>query len=106
VQKMPLSNNKVQSIRESYYMMGALLAGCKKCVTGLPGGCPLWPRPIDQHIKGCEALGAKVTNEYGAMYLEAEKLTGAKIFFDVVSVGATINLMGAASQAEGKTILE
>lgn len=87
-------------------MMGAMLARFKKCVIGLPGGCPLGPRPIDQHIKGFEALGAKVTNEYGAMYLEAEKLTGAKIFFDVVSVGATINLMVAASQAEGKTILE
>lgn len=105
-QNMPLSNNKVQSLRASYYMMGAMLARFKKCVIGLPGGCPLGPRPIDQHIKGFEALGAKVTNEYGAMYLEAEKLTGAKIFFDVVSVGATINLMVAASQAEGKTILE
>ncbi len=105
-QNMPLSNNKVQSLRASYYMMGAMLARFKKCVIGLPGGCPLGPRPIDQHIKGFEALGAKVTNEYGAMYLEAEKLTGAKIFFDVVSVGATINLMVAASQAEGNTILE
>lgn len=105
-QNMPLSNNKVQSLRASYYMMGAMLARFKKCVIGLPGGCPLGPRPIDQHIKGFEALGAKVTNEYGAMYLEAEKLTGAKIFFDVVSVGATINLMVAASRAEGKTILE
>src|SRR5690625_1722563 len=105
-QNMPLSNNKVQSLRASYYMMGAMLARFKKCVIGLPGGCPLGPRPIDQHIKGFEALGAKVTNEYGAMYLEAEKLTGAKIFFDVVSVRATINLMMAASCAEGRTILE
>src|SRR5690625_932352 len=105
-ENMPLPNTKVQSLRASYYMMGAMLARFKKCVIGLPGGCPLGPRPIDQHIKGFEALGAKVTNEYGAMYLEAEKLTGAKIFFDVVSVGATINLMVAASQAEGKTILE
>lgn len=105
-ENMPLPNTKVQSLRASYYMMGAMLARFKKCVIGLPGGCPLGPRPIDQHIKGFEALGAKVTNEHGAMYLIAEKLTGAKIFFDVVSVGATINLMIAASCAEGKTILE
>ncbi|CAM4339761.1 UDP-N-acetylglucosamine 1-carboxyvinyltransferase [Lacicoccus alkaliphilus] len=105
-ENMPLPNTKVQSLRASYYMMGAMLARFRKCVIGLPGGCPLGPRPIDQHIKGFEALGAKVTNEYGAMYLEAEKLTGAKIFFDVVSVGATINLMMAASCAEGRTILE
>ncbi|SOC42739.1 UDP-N-acetylglucosamine 1-carboxyvinyltransferase [Salinicoccus kekensis] len=105
-ENMPLANTKVQSLRASYYMMGAMLARFKKCVIGLPGGCPLGPRPIDQHIKGFEALGAKVTNEYGAMYLEAEKLTGAKIFFDVVSVGATINLMMAASCAEGRTTLE
>lgn len=105
-ENMPLPNTKVQSLRASYYMMGAMLARFKKCVIGLPGGCPLGPRPIDQHIKGFEALGAEVTNEHGAMYLVAEKLKGAKIFFDVVSVGATINLMIAASCAEGKTILE
>lgn len=103
---MPLPNNKVQSLRASYYMMGAMLSRFKKCVIGLPGGCPLGPRPIDQHIKGFEALGAEVTNEHGAMYLTAEKLVGAKIFFDVVSVGATINMMLAASCAEGRTTLE
>ena len=105
-ENMPLPNTKVQSLRASYYMMGAMLARFKKCVIGLPGGCPIGPRPIDQHIKGFEALGAKVTNEHGAMYLEAEELKGAKIFFDVVSVGATINLMIAASGAKGQTILE
>lgn len=105
-ENMPLPNTKVQSLRASYYMMGAMLARFKKCVIGLPGGCPLGPRPIDQHIKGFESLGAKVTNEHGAMYLVADRLKGAKIFFDVVSVGATINLMIAASCAEGKTILE
>src|SRR5699024_12734711 len=103
---LPLPNNKVQSLRASYYMMGAMLGRFKKCVIGLPGGCPLGPRPIDRHIKGFEALAAKVTNEHGAMYLTAEKLVGAKIFFDVVSVGATINMMLAASCAEGRTILE
>ncbi|WP_017549623.1 UDP-N-acetylglucosamine 1-carboxyvinyltransferase [Salinicoccus carnicancri] len=105
-ENMPLPNTKVQSLRASYYMMGAMLARFKKCVIGLPGGCPLGPRPIDQHIKGFEALGAKVTNEHGAMYLVAEELKGTKIFFDVVSVGATINLMIAASCAKGRTVLE
>src|SRR5699024_11608825 len=66
----------------------------------------LGPRPIDQHIKGFEAFGAKVTNEQGAMYLIAEELTGAKIFMDVVSVGATINIMLAACLAKGKTVIE
>lgn len=103
---MPLPNHKVQSLRASYYMMGAMLGKFKKCVIGLPGGCPLGPRPIDQHIKGFEALGATVTNEAGGMYLEAEELKGAKIFLDVVSVGATINIMLAASMAKGKTIIE
>ena len=103
---LPLPNNKVQSLRASYYMMGAMLGRFKKCVIGLPGGCPLGPRPIDQHIKGFEALGAKVTNEQGAMYLIAEELVGAKIFMDVVSVGATINIMLAASLAKGKTVIE
>lgn len=103
---MPLPNHKVQSLRASYYMMGAMLGKFKKCVIGLPGGCPLGPRPIDQHIKGFEALGATVTNEAGGMYLEAEELKGAKIFLDVVSVGATINIMLAASMAKGKTVIE
>lgn len=103
---MPLPNHKVQSLRASYYMMGAMLGKFKKCIIGLPGGCPLGPRPIDQHIKGFEALGAKITNEAGGMYLEAEELKGAKIFMDVVSVGATINIMLAASMAKGKTVIE
>ena len=103
---MPLPNHKVQSLRASYYMMGAMLGKFKKCVIGLPGGCPLGPRPIDQHIKGFEALGATVTNEAGGMYLEAKELKGAKIFLDVVSVGATINIMLAASMAKGKTVIE
>ncbi|WP_414052171.1 UDP-N-acetylglucosamine 1-carboxyvinyltransferase [Macrococcus animalis] len=103
---MPLPNHKVQSLRASYYMMGAMLGKFKKVVIGLPGGCPLGPRPIDQHIKGFEALGATVTNEAGGMYLEAKELKGAKIFLDVVSVGATINIMLAASMATGNTVIE
>ncbi|WP_027965186.1 UDP-N-acetylglucosamine 1-carboxyvinyltransferase [Halalkalibacillus halophilus] len=103
---MPLPNGRVKKLRASYYFMGAMLGRFKKAVIGLPGGCDLGPRPIDQHIKGFEALGAEVTNEQGAIYLRAEKLTGAKIYLDVVSVGATINIMLAAVRAEGKTVIE
>ncbi|MET3699039.1 UDP-N-acetylglucosamine 1-carboxyvinyltransferase [Bacillus oleivorans] len=103
---MPLPNGKVKKLRASYYLMGAMLGRFKKAVIGLPGGCHLGPRPIDQHIKGFEALGAKVTNEQGAIYLRAEELRGARIYLDVVSVGATINIMLAAVRAKGKTIIE
>jgi len=103
---MPLPNGKVKKLRASYYLMGAMLGRFKKAVVGLPGGCHLGPRPIDQHIKGFEALGATVTNEQGAIYLRAEELRGARIFLDVVSVGATINIMLAASRAKGVTVIE
>ena len=103
---MPLPNGKVKKLRASYYLMGAMLGRFKKAVIGLPGGCYLGPRPIDQHIKGFEALGAQVTNEQGAIYLRADKLQGARIYLDVVSVGATINIMLAAVLAEGRTIIE
>lgn len=103
---MPLPNGKVKKLRASYYLMGAMLGRFKKAVIGLPGGCHLGPRPIDQHIKGFEALGATVTNEQGAIYLRAEELTGARIYLDVVSVGATINIMLAAVLAKGRTIIE
>lgn len=103
---MPLPNGKVKKLRASYYFMGAMLGKFKKAVIGLPGGCFLGPRPIDQHIKGFEALGAEVTNEQGAIYLRANELRGARIYLDVVSVGATINIMLAAVKAKGKTIIE
>jgi UDP-N-acetylglucosamine 1-carboxyvinyltransferase len=103
---MPLPNGKVKKLRASYYLMGAMLGRFKKAVIGLPGGCNLGPRPIDQHIKGFEALGAKVTNEQGAIYLRADELVGARIYLDVVSVGATINIMLAAVRAKGQTIIE
>ena len=73
---MPLPNGRVKKLRASYYLMGAMLGKFKKAVIGLPGGCNLGPRPIDQHIKGFEALGAKVTNEQGAIYLRADELVG------------------------------
>ncbi|QKS72781.1 UDP-N-acetylglucosamine 1-carboxyvinyltransferase [Paenalkalicoccus suaedae] len=103
---MPLPNGKVKKLRASYYLMGAMLGKFKKAVIGLPGGCNLGPRPIDQHIKGFEALGAKVTNEQGAIYLQADELIGNRIYLDVVSVGATINIMLAAVKAKGQTIIE
>ncbi|TYR80191.1 UDP-N-acetylglucosamine 1-carboxyvinyltransferase [Priestia megaterium] len=103
---MPLPSGKVKKLRASYYLMGAMLGRFKKAVVGLPGGCYLGPRPIDQHIKGFEALGAKVTNEQGAIYLRADELKGARIYLDVVSVGATINIMLAAVRAKGRTTIE
>mgnify|MGYP004559595713 FL=1 len=96
----------VRRMRASYYFIGALLARFKEARVELPGGCPIGVRPIDQHIKGFEALGAKVSIEHGAVNIMAEKLVGTNIFFDVVSVGATINLMIAATLAEGTTTLE
>ena len=103
---MPLPNGHVKKLRASYYLMGAMLGKFKKAVIGLPGGCHLGPRPIDQHIKGFEALGAQVTNEQGAIYLRADELRGARIYLDVVSVGATINIMLAAVLAKGRTVIE
>ncbi|MEI3604243.1 UDP-N-acetylglucosamine 1-carboxyvinyltransferase [Pseudogracilibacillus sp. SE30717A] len=103
---IPIPNGKVKKLRASYYFMGAMLGKFKRAAIGLPGGCYLGPRPIDQHIKGFEALGAKVTNEKGAIYLQADELKGARIYLDVVSVGATINIMLAAVLAKGKTTIE
>lgn len=106
IESIPLPNGKVKELRASYYFMGAMLGKFKQAVIGLPGGCFLGPRPIDQHIKGFEALGAKVTNEHGAIYLRAKELKGARIYLDIASVGATINIMLAAVKAKGKTIIE
>src|SRR5699024_4361356 len=106
VESIPLPNGKVKQLRASYYFMGAMLGKFKRAAIGLPGGCYLGPRPIDQHIKGFEALGATVTNEKGAIYLQADELKGARIYLDVVSVGATINIMLAAVLAKGKTTIE
>ncbi|RXI44456.1 UDP-N-acetylglucosamine 1-carboxyvinyltransferase [Clostridium tetani] len=96
----------VRKMRASYYLIGALLGRFKKARVELPGGCPIGARPIDQHIKGFEALGAEVTIDHGVIYVEADRLIGTNIFFDVVSVGATINVMLAATLAEGTTVLE
>lgn len=96
----------VRKMRASYYLIGAMLGRFKEARVELPGGCSIGVRPIDQHIKGFEALGAEVKIEHGAVCVKAERLIGANIFFDVVSVGATINVMLAATLAEGTTILE
>ena len=87
-------------------MLGALLGKYKKAQVALPGGCAIGSRPIDQHIKGFRALGAKVSIENGMIVAEADRLVGAHIYFDVVTVGATINVMMAAAMAEGRTVLE
>lgn len=108
IASIPMPTGKINSLRASYYFMGALLGKFGEGVVGLPGGCNLGPRPINLHIKGFEALGATVTNEHGAMYLRSDEegLVGTRIFMDMVSIGATINVMLAASRAKGRTIIE
>ncbi len=96
----------VKSLRASSYLMGALLGRFNKAEVAFPGGCDFGYRPIDQHIKGFEALGATVEIDQGLLKLSADKLVGSQIYMDVVSVGATINLMLASSKAEGTTTIE
>ena len=96
----------IKKIRASYYLIGALLGKYKQAEVPLPGGCNIGSRPIDQHLKGFRALGANVSLRYGAIMASAEDLHGAHIFLDMVSVGATINIMMAACMARGNTIIE
>jgi UDP-N-acetylglucosamine 1-carboxyvinyltransferase len=105
---MLMPNGRIKKLRASYYLWGALLAKFGEARVGLPGGCDLGPRPVDLHIKGFEALGAQVENQNGVMTIRAKngRLKGARIYLDLVSVGATINIMLAASKAEGVTIIE
>ncbi len=93
-------------MRASYYMLGTLLTRCNRASVSMPGGCNFGVRPIDQHMKGFEALGAHVSIDGGMINAQADMLLGAHIYFDVVSVGATINVMLAAVKAKGITILE
>jgi len=95
-----------RKFRASYYLLGALLGRCKSAQIGVPGGCNLGPRPIDQHIKSFEALGATVDVSNGNITAKAKKLKGASIYMDVVSVGATINAMIASVLAEGTTVID
>ena len=92
--------------RASYYLIGALLGRCKEATVGLPGGCNLGARPIDQHIKGFESLGATVEVSQGKVSASAKKLVGTSIYMDMVSVGATINVMLASVLANGTTVIE
>jgi len=98
--------NMTSKFRASYYLIGSLLSRCHNVEVGLPGGCNLGARPIDQHIKGFEALGATVKVSNGKIKATAKKLVGTSIYLDMVSVGATINVMLAAVLAEGTTIID
>ena len=102
--KAPL--DMTSKFRASYYLIGSMLGRCGEIEVGLPGGCNLGARPIDQHIKGFEALGAKVTVGQGKISAKAKKLVGTSIYMDVVSVGATIDIMLASVLAEGTTTID
>lgn len=102
--KAPL--DMTSKFRASYYLIGSMLGRCGEIEVGLPGGCNLGARPIDQHIKGFEALGAKVEVNQGKISAKAKKLVGTSIYMDVVSVGATINVMLASVLAEGTTTID
>ena len=106
IDALNVDNEYIKKIRASYYLLGALLGKYKKAEVPLPGGCNIGSRPIDQHLKGFRALGADVKIEHGFVIAEAQNLHGSHIYLDVVSVGATINIMMAASLAAGNTILE
>lgn len=95
-----------RKMRASYYFLGALLGKFRKARVSMPGGCPLGDRPIDQHLKAFSALGAEYTLSQGMIDLKADKLVGNPIFFDVVTVGATMNAILAATKAEGMTVIE
>ena len=106
VRSYTVSKEMAEGMRASSYFLGALLGRMNNASVAPPGGCDFGVRPIDQHIKGFEALGAKVTIENGMVEARAEKLSGSSIYLDVVSVGATINIMLAATRARGLTVIE
>ncbi len=106
IHDLTIEDDYIKKIRASYYLLGALLGKYKKAEVSLPGGCNIGLRPIDQHIKGFRALGANVRIEHGLIITETEELKGNHIYLDVVSVGATINVMMAAAMAAGKTTIE
>lgn len=106
IRDLNVDNEFIRKIRASYYLIGALLGKYKRAEVALPGGCDIGSRPIDLHMKGFRALGANVDIKYGLVMASAEKLVGTHVYLDKVSVGATINIMMAASLAEGKTIIE
>lgn len=106
IHSLVVEDDFIKKIRASYYFLGALLGKYRKAEVVLPGGCDIGCRAIDQHIKGFKALGAQVNIAHGLISAEAERLSGSHIYFDVVTVGGTINVMMAAALAEGQTIIE
>ena len=102
----PVDDEAVKKIRGSYYLIGSLLGKYKRAEVTLPKGCDIGLRPIDQHVKGFRALGAQIRIEHGMIVAQAKDLSGSHVYLDVVSVGATINIMMAASMARGMTIIE
>ena len=106
VSKTEADHELARKLRASYYILGVMLAKSGHARTTLPGGCNIGNRPIDLHLKGFRALGAEVNLDHGVVDVKADNLTGAEIYLDYPSVGATINIMIAASRADGKTIIE
>jgi len=106
IHSLTIEDDFIKKIRASYYLLGALLGKYNKAAVALPGGCNIGSRPIDQHIKGFKSLGAEVKVERGLIVAEAKKLVGSHMYMDVVSVGATINIMMVAVMAEGRTVIE
>ncbi len=106
IHTLVIQDDYIKKIRASYYLLGALLGKYKEASVALPGGCNIGSRPIDQHIKGFKVIGAEVKIEHGLIITQADSLKGAHVYLDVVSVGATINVMMASVMAEGTTIIE
>ena len=109
VKDMPMPFGKINSLRASYYFYGSLLGRYGQATVGLPGGCDLGPRPIDLHLKAFEAMGASISYEDESMRIATDagqRIKGAHIYMDTVSVGATINTMLAAARADGRTVIE
>ncbi len=106
INDLVVEDDNIKKIRASYYLIGALLGKYKRAEVALPGGCNIGSRAIDQHIKGFRALGAEVKIEHGLIKTQANHLRGSHVYMDVVSVGATINVLMAAAMAEGQTIIE
>lgn len=106
IHSLIVDDDNIRKIRASYYLIGALLGKYKRAEVALPGGCNIGSRGIDQHLKGFRALGAEVEIKHGLIRARADKLVGSHIYMDIVSVGATINVMMAATMAEGTTIIE
>ena len=106
IENFDIEYDYIKKIRASYYLLGALLGKYKRAEVALPGGCNIGSRPIDQHLKGFRALGATVNIEYGMINTFSDALIGNHIYLDVVSVGATINIMLASCMAQGRTVIE